>query len=156
MCTSHERECDSWGAHKLNKCWQIRFACSCRYHENWKKSKLCFLPRRGAWFWKTIFRCKFLPSSGGHNYFAPRSALAIVFWKSQNPGWRWFGVGRAECAGALGGDMRRVWDLQTWDWQIRTCALDLTRQLCSTRQAADSIAPRIPPGRPATDIYQGR
>ena len=36
MCTSHGRECDSWGAHKLNKCWQIRFACSCRYHENWK------------------------------------------------------------------------------------------------------------------------
>ena len=145
MCTSHERECDSWGAHKLNKCWQIRFACSCRYHENWKKSKLCFLPRRGAWFWKTIFRCKFLPSSVGHSYFAPRSALAIVFWKSQN---RPAG-GPAECAGALGGDLRGVWDI------CKTCGLDSTRRLCSTRQAADkfnryahSAGPKIIKNRP--------
>ena len=40
-----------------------------------------------------------------------------------------FWSGRAECAGALGGDMRGVCDLQIWDLQLRTCALDLTRQL---------------------------
>ena len=62
-------------------------------------------------------------------FCSPRSATASGFWKSQKPGGRMFGGGRAECAGALGGDLRGVRDLQIWDLQLRTCGLDLTRQL---------------------------
>ena len=58
--------------------------------------------------WSLHFWCNFLPRSVPHSFFAPRSALATVFWKSQNPGWRSVWVGRAECAGALGGDLRGV------------------------------------------------
>ena len=61
-------------------------------------------------------------------FFSPRSATASVFWKSQKPGRRSFWGGRAECAGALGGDLRGVRDLQIWDLQLRTCGVDSTRQ----------------------------
>ena len=79
--------------------------------------------------WSLHFWCKFSPKGCQHSFFAPRSALATVFWKSQNPGWWSVWVGRAECAGALGGDLRGVRDLQIWDLQFRTCGFDLTRQL---------------------------
>ena len=78
--------------------------------------------------YKSHFWCKFTSRSIQHNFFAARSATANVFWKSQKPGRRSFWGGRAECAGALGGDLRGVRDLQIWDLQFRTSGFDLTRQ----------------------------
>ena len=70
----------------------------------------------------------------------------LLFFENHSRGGSRFLIGRAECAGALGGDMRGVWDLQSWDLQFRTCAFDSTRHPLSTTRAADSIAPCIPPG----------
>ena len=95
--------------------------------------------------WSLHFWCIFASWSSVNNYLASCSALAIVFAQSQNQvdGRFWVAGRNAQVRwGEIWGGFV-ICRLGLADW---TLALDMTRRAMPTARAADSIAPRIPPG----------
>ena len=70
------------------------------------------------------------------SYFANGSSLLVRNENHENQ----LDVRLAECAGALGGDLRGS------EIRLKTSGVGLTHQRLSTTRAADSIATHIPPG----------
>ena len=126
-CASHRRR----GAHFWKK-WKIIMQ-----NKNASKNACCSLH-----FW-----CKNVSRSVQNSYVAFGSATAIVFWKSQNQPRASFGGARRNAQGRWG----EIWggleicrfEFEDMDFE---CGSD-TPAPCHTARAADSIAPRIPPGR---------